>query len=85
MYDCHAFHKFNPTSVDDLIEQWRALKHPKYGSTALCPAIVSCGKAERRRVGKMVHTDNPDDVEAYRQAILADPDIPRLLKEPEHE
>ena len=58
------------------------------GPTALCPATVLYGKKELRRVGNMVHVrsgrkPNPADVEAYRAALLADPDIPRLLAAPE--
>ncbi len=55
------------------------------GPTYLCPAIVLCGDREIRRVGKMVIADTKtrlpraNEVEAYRQALLADPDIPRLL------
>lgn len=63
--------------VDDLGPSW------------LCPAIVldDSGK-EIRRVGKGVWPEEKrrkprsgDDVEAYRQALLGDPDIPRLLME----
>ena len=56
------------------------------GSTDLCEAIVlgADGK-ELRRVGKAVQPDyrtrRPDNaqVQAYRMALLSDPDIPRLL------
>lgn len=54
------------------------------GPSNLCPAIVLSGKTELRRVGPMVFPRNdrmpkPEDVEAYRSALLSDPDIPRLL------
>lgn len=58
------------------------------GPSSLCPATVLLGKKEVRRVGKMVHPDwntrapsSEQDVEQYRQALLVDPDIPRLLAE----
>jgi hypothetical protein len=56
------------------------------GPSNLCPAIVLSGEKELRRVGKMVFPDdhtrkprNPADLKEYRDALLADPDIPRLL------
>lgn len=54
------------------------------GPTALCPAIVLHGKKELRRVGYMVFprengAPEKKDIDAYRAALLADPDIPRLL------
>ena len=58
------------------------------GPTDLCDAIVLSDKKELRRVGGMVFADSetraPRDenaVERYRQALLADPDIPQLLAE----
>lgn len=60
------------TSVDDL------------GPTDLCPAIVlDADGTELRRVGTMVHVRGrePDAglLREYRAALLADPDVPRLL------
>lgn len=58
------------------------------GPTSLCPAIVLDGDKELRRVGEMVHVDfktrSPriKDVERYRRALKADPDIPRILATP---
>lgn len=56
------------------------------GPSMLCPAVVLSGKVELRRVGKMVFPDwgtrkprTPADLEAYRSALKADPDIDRLL------
>jgi hypothetical protein len=57
------------------------------GQSMLCPAIVLSRGKEVRRVGQMVFPSyerrgtprNPDDLEAYRQALLKDPDITRLL------
>ena len=56
------------------------------GPSVLCPAIVLAGDKELRRVGKMVFPDHntrrpksEEDVEAYREALLSDPDISRLL------
>jgi len=58
------------------------------GVSALCPAIViDANDKELRRVGSMVFCAydgsrkprSEEDVEAYRAALLADPDIPKLL------
>ena len=57
------------------------------GPITLCPAIVLSGDSEIRRVGPMVFpassysTLDETKVAAYRDALLADPDIPRLLSE----
>jgi len=59
------------------------------GPAELCPAIVlsDTGK-ELRRVGPMVFYDlkiklgeKPKQLKLYREALMADPDIPRLLME----
>ena len=64
------------TPVDDL------------GPSNLCPAIVLRGEKELRRVGQMVfpaegknrgQPKRPEDLEAYRAVLKADPDIERLL------
>ena len=56
------------------------------GPTALCPAHVLSGKNRLRRVGEMVFPDyknrcvkDPEALAAYKAALEADPDIPRLL------
>jgi hypothetical protein len=58
------------------------------GPSMLCPAIVLDAKGkELRRVGSMVFPDDNNRrkpassvaLEAYRNALSADPDIPRLL------
>ena len=57
------------------------------GFADLCPVIVLHDDKELRRVGQMVMQDwktktyLPEELEAYRQALLDDPDIPRLLSE----
>jgi hypothetical protein len=74
---------------------FNAQPHPAYvgdvyvkdlGPIDLGHATVMCGDKELRRVGQYLHWDwqrrNPKDEEAviaYRQALLNDPDIPRLL------
>lgn len=93
MYDCHMFHGIKANSVEGIIEKW--LEHNSkptacffegsdrphnLGPSALCPAIVLNGDKELRRVGNMIH-DKDQDLEPYRKALLADPDISRLLKE----
>lgn len=85
MHDNHTFTHLTATSVDGLIAEWRAAVAAG-DDMELCPAIVMVGRREIRRVGKMVFHDyhrreprSEDDVEAFRQALLADPDIPRLL------
>lgn len=57
------------------------------GPSMLCPAVVMQDGKELRRVGQMVFPDwktraprDPAALEVYRQALLNDPDIPRLLK-----
>lgn len=59
------------------------------GPSNLCPAIVLRGDKELRRVGQMIFprdTANDragcdeDKLRAWRDALLADPDIPRLLR-----
>jgi len=68
----------------------------KYGATDLCPAIVlDKNDKEIRRVSKImvyypayyirgnyrhIRKLNMDDLEKYRNDLLNDPDIPRLLK-----
>ena len=56
------------------------------GPSSLCPAIVLAGDKELRRVGEMVFTDYNTrcpraeaDVDAYRKALLSDPDISMIL------
>lgn len=92
MYDCHAFQKIEAKSVDEVIAKWlehNANMDDAYGPTSLCHAIVLDGDRELRRVGKMVFPDektgaakHPADIEKYRQALLNDRDIPRLLAHP---
>jgi hypothetical protein len=58
------------------------------GQSSLCPATVLCGDKELRSVGKMVFPNydkrgkqaRPEELEAYRAALKADPDIERLLR-----
>lgn len=57
------------------------------GPSSLCPAIVLAGKKELRRVGSMVFQMGNERaacdkaaLKAWRDALLADPDIPRLLE-----
>ena len=100
MYDAHVFDQYSGSTVDEVITQWRERnskpipailgdrKVDDLGPAYLCPAIVSRGNLELRRVGKMVPADyhhrgprSENDLEEYRQALLSDPDIPRLLAE----
>jgi hypothetical protein len=97
MFDCHLFCSFSYGTVDDVIAAWiRKYKEPNMvkfskdgkandiGPPALCPAIVSYNEIELRRVGPMVHDANDTEtIQKYRKALLADPDIPRLLQEKE--
>ena len=95
MYDCHCFERFTGKTVDEVISNWQ--KHSEkdtlaylgqdktpsnIGVTVLCPAIVlDANDKELRRVGEMVFERG--DPSLWRDALLADPDIPRLLaKEP---
>jgi len=85
IHDCHLFTKIIGGSVDDVIDSWLSGcdRENKYGPTALCPAIVLHGETELRRVGEMVHSKHDaESIHAYREALLADPDIPRLLAAP---
>lgn len=85
MYDCHAFHKFHAETVDGVIAAWKDYctneRDAKYGGPdGLCPVIVLEGDKELRRVGPMVHgLDDAKRLKEWRDACLADPDIPRLL------
>jgi hypothetical protein len=87
MRDNHTFKRYEASTVDDLIAQWRAdLKSDFDPDISLCPIIVLRGKEQLRRVGEMVHPNYqlgiPKDeaaVEAFRSAALADPDISRLM------
>lgn len=93
MFDCHCFEKFSGNSVDEVIAAW--IEHSKedtiaylegdkkpsnIGTTMLCPAIVlGADDKELRRVGPMIpERGDPTD---WKKALLADPDIPRLLAE----
>lgn len=56
------------------------------GPSMLCPAVVlDANDKELRRVGEMVFPEHgtrqakTQDIEKYRTALLADPDITRLL------
>jgi hypothetical protein len=56
------------------------------GVSWFCPVIVLSGETEVRRVGKGIFADyktraprSEDDVNEFRQALLDDPDITRLL------
>lgn len=68
MFDCHLFHQYQGSTVDEIIDNW--LEHiskpisaelddgrlvKDLGATDLCPAIVMNGETEVRRVGPMVH------------------------------
>ena len=60
---------------------------PDLGPSILCSAMVmGADDKELRRVGGMIFPEGetrqpkcPEEVEAWRAALLADPDIPRLL------
>jgi hypothetical protein len=85
MRDDHTFKRYAASTVDELIAAWREdLKTDS--SIALCPVIVMSGQKELRRVGGMLHHHYkfgvPKDetaVAAFREAVLADPDISRLM------
>jgi hypothetical protein len=85
MTDDHTFRRPKAKSIDELIEGWRRdIKHDS--GLMLCPVIVLCSDKEVRRVGEAVHanyrTGEPDSetaVNAYRLALLADPDVERLM------
>ena len=57
------------------------------GPSSLCPATVLAGKKELRRLGPMVFQRgsrgecDEHALKAWRDAMLADPDVPRLLAE----
>lgn len=89
MYDCHAFQKLEGSSVDEVIDHWlRLCDNPdEYGKPSLCPIIVLTDDKELRRVGPMVFPDGGHrpthqvaaDLQKFKQAALADPDISRIL------
>lgn len=94
MFECHLFQKFSGRSVDEIISAWVedcAEDHPckrrdgsvfDMGPSALCPAGVFCDDKELREVGRMVHSpEDAEQLEAYREALKADPDIERILQE----
>lgn len=84
MYDCHLFRTLKADTVDGLIDEWREeCENPdeRYGAPFLCPVIVSEGDREIRRVGRMLMRYEPEPVERFREALLGDPDVPRLLAE----
>ena len=85
MYDNHTFKPYIATTVDGLIAAWRNDLRDDNG-IALCPIIVKSGSKELRRVGAMLHPDydkgvpmNEVAVSAFREVVLADPDISRLM------
>lgn len=83
MYGNHTFHKFtHVTSPDDLTHQWIAMGGGRENDIVLCPVIVLNGKQELRRVGRMLFDANEvEKVEAFKAALLADPDVVRLMAE----
>lgn len=98
MYDMHLFHRYDGSTVDEVIANWIShISKPipasidgvhvdDMGPTFLCPARVTVNGKDIRSVGDMVlvRTGRMPDLEElkkYREALLADPDIPRLLAE----
>jgi hypothetical protein len=92
MHDAHYFVELKGSSVDELIEQWRGLEV----GHSLCPVRLKVGDKQIRKVGKMVHAiydSSPadakalqdEDLRAWREALLDDADVVRLLKERENE
>lgn len=95
MYDCHLFRPCVGSTVDEIIADFVAevrKPHERYGKPMLCPIIVLEGKREIRHVGEMVfprwhheksfETVNESQLRKWRDAVLADPDIPRLVSLP---
>lgn len=80
MYDNHTFTRYEAKTVDELINAWaQSLKDDDPG-ISLCPVVVFIGKREVRRVGKMIHPRcDVEAVKEFRETILADPDISRIL------
>jgi hypothetical protein len=83
MYDCHLFHRIPGASPDEIIENWHQhniMDNAGLGPTALCPVIVIADNdKELRRVGPMVMPEREDKLDEWREALLADPDVMRLL------
>lgn len=96
VYDSFHFHKFKVTNVQELIDEWinhnsqpqpaivNGDKINDLGPAELCPAIVCAGDKELRRVGEMVFwrggNFDREKLEEYKNALLNDPDVPRLLE-----
>ena len=85
MYDCHAFHKFEGKTVDEVFDAWKAHStrpDQKYGATSLCPVIVLSGQRELRRVGRMIDFDRPNEWHLWLEPVRADAEIARILCSP---
>lgn len=82
-----------PTALIEAWKQFNAEPHPAQfqdgtttddlGPAYLCPVIVmTADRKELRRVGRMVFPSREktdDNLAAFRAALEADPDIPRLM------
>lgn len=92
LYDDHVTKRIIADSAEGLVLEWLHIcvseQGSGYGAPDLCPAIVidSDGK-EIRRVGSMVsnYTATVPELVAYIKELESDPDIPRLLSNPEGE
>lgn len=101
MYDTHLFHRVEANSIKGVIEAWEehnASPNPAIvggvevddlGPSALCPVdVMTADRESIRRVGTMVFPGSPryaDQLESWRSAVEADPDIRRLLAKQEGE
>ncbi len=84
MFDDHTFHKLPTGTIDEII----AAADKVLGDGMLCPIIILAGDKELRRVGHGAHRyscssvvdEYKSQVEAWRVAAYADPDIVRLTR-----
>ncbi len=84
MHDNHTFTRLRGPTVADVVAE-ALMVHEQTKDGMLCPVTVMSGKVELRRVGKSVHLYSKNgewqkDLAEWLSAVIADPDISRLLK-----
>ncbi len=84
MHDNHTFTRLRGPTVADVVAE-ALMVHEQTKDEMLCPVTVMSGKVELRRVGKSVHLYSKNgewqkDLAEWLSAVIADPDISRLLK-----
>ena len=84
MHDNHTFTRLRGPTVAGVVAE-ALMVHEQTKDGMLCPISVMSGKVELRRVGKSVHLYSKNggwqkDLAEWLSAVIADPDISRLLK-----